>query len=86
MKHTKNKMKTEKPKKRQRKNEKLQNMCFFLHMTRFLPENGGLNGWAIIDVLLKSIERKRYKNRHSGKHEKQEMYQKVVEKCCFAKQ
>jgi hypothetical protein len=36
-------------------------------MTRFLSKNGGLNGWAIIGVLLKSIEKKRCKKRHSGK-------------------
>ena len=46
-------------------------------MTRFLLKNGGLNGWAIIGVLLKSNEKKRCKNRNIGKQEKQKMYQKV---------
>ena len=32
-------------------------ICVFWIMTRFLLKNGGLNGWAIIGVLLKSIEK-----------------------------
>ena len=45
--------------------------CVFWNMTRFLQKNGGLNGWTITDVLLKTSDEKRYKNMHNGKQENQ---------------
>ena len=51
-------------------------------MTRFLPKNGGLNGWAIIGVLLKTSDKNVIKNcttenkknrKFSKKHKKKDV-------------
>ena len=56
LKHTKNSMKKQKNRKNNDAKMKSWKLCDFWNMTRFLPKDGGLNGWAIIGVLLKSIE------------------------------
>ena len=70
LKHTPNSMK--KLKRTQNDDAKMQRwkICVFWHMTRFLPKNGGLNGWTITGVLLKTSEKKHYKKGHIGKQEK----------------
>jgi hypothetical protein len=52
-------------------------------VTRFLPKNGGLNGWAIIGVLLKTSDKNIIKKLHNGKQEKQENIKKNMKKRRF---
>jgi hypothetical protein len=49
-------------------------------MTRFLQKNGGLNGWAITGVLLKTSVKNNIKKGHNGKQEKQEIIKKSSNK------
>jgi len=73
--HPKKHEKTEKPKKRRRKNEKLKNMCFLKYDTFFTKKRRAQplgDYWCFIE----NKRYKCYKKGHNGKQEKQEIIKK----------